>query len=84
MIGRTITEELRISMQKTIVNAVQNLIDNQSPELTEKERINAIQGITIDTPTEDQSTLYVKVLVSSIAGEIIDCSVGFSLGDKNV
>lgn len=84
LIGRTITEELRISMQKTIVNAVQNLIDNQSPELTEKERINAIQGITIDTPTEDQSTLYVKVLVSSIAGEIIDCSVGFSLGDKNV
>ena len=81
LIGQTITESLRISMQKTIVNAVQNLIDNQATELTEKERINAIQGITIDTPDADLSTLYVKVLVSSVAGELIDCSIGFNLKD---
>lgn len=82
LIGQTITESLRISMQKTIVNAVQNLIDNQDIALTDKERINAIQGITIDTPDSDLSTLYVKVLVSSVAGEIIDCSIGFNLKDS--
>lgn len=81
LIGQTITDSLRISMQKTIVNAVQNLIDNQATDLTDKERINAIQGITIDTPDADQSTLYVKVLVSSVAGELIDCSIGFNLKD---
>lgn len=79
LIGQPITENLRIILQKTIVNAVQNLIDNQDASLDSKERINAIQGITLDTPDADKTTLYVKVLVSSTAGELIDCSIGFNL-----
>ena len=79
LIGQPITENLRITLQKTIVNAVQNLIDNQDASLDSKERINAIQGITLDTPDEDKTLLYVTVIVSSDAGSLIDCSIGFDL-----
>ena len=82
LIGQTITEPLRITIQKTITNAVQNLIDSQGADLTPKERINAIQGITIDTPNEERTLLYITVLVSSAAGELIDCSIGFDLEDR--
>lgn len=82
LIGQPITESLRISLQKTIVNAVQNIIDRQGVNLTSEERIQAIKGITLDTPTEMQDLLYVTVLVESEIGELIDCSIGFNLEDR--
>lgn len=82
LIGQVITDNVRITLQKTIQNAVQNLIDKQGTNLTDEERINAIQGITIDTPDTERTLLYVTVLVSSVAGELIDCSIGFDLEDK--
>ena len=82
MVGDVITDTTRITLQKTIVNCIDNLIADQPAELNDDERILTIGGIMLDTPDEDKTVLYVKVIVVSAKGEYIDCSVGFNLGDK--
>lgn len=84
MVGDVITDTTRIVLQKTIVNCINNLIKDQPEDLTDDERIYSLQGITIDTPEQDKTIFLVKVVVLSAAGEYIDCSIGFNLGEKNV
>ena len=81
MVGNVITDTTRITLQKTITNCIQNLIDNQPEDLDASETIQTIGGITLDTPTEDKTALYVQVIVISATGEYIDCSIGFDLGE---
>lgn len=81
MVGNIINETTRIVLQKTIVTCIDNLIQNQPVDLEDDERILTLQGITIDTPTEDQTVFFVKVIVISYNGEYIDCSIGFNLGE---
>ena len=80
MVGNVITETTRIVLQKTIVSCIDNLIQNQPEDLDPEERILTLQGITIDTPTNDNTVFFVKVIVLSYNNEYIDCSIGFNLG----
>lgn len=79
MVGTMITTETRILLQTTIVNAMNNLIANQPATYTPYETINTLEGITIEAVDDQQDAFFVKVIVSSEAGETIDCSVGFKL-----
>lgn len=81
MVGQAISETTRIVLQKTIINCVNNLILEQPEDLEPEERIRSILGITLDTPKTDVTVLYVKVVVLSDAGESVDCSIGFNLGE---
>lgn len=81
MVGNVINDTTRIVLQKTVVNCINNLIQNQPVDLEDDERILSLQGITIDTPTDDQTVFFVKVIVISYNGEYIDCSIGFNLGE---
>ena len=82
LIGGTITDETRITIQTTITNAINNLIADQPTSYTDEETINAIEGMTIEQDPSDATKLYVKVSVSNEVGEIIDCAIGFNLEDN--
>ena len=81
LVGDVINETTRIVLQKTIVNCIDNLITNQSSDLSPEERIQTIAGITLDTPDDEKTSLFVTVIVVSATGEYINCSIGFNLGD---
>jgi len=79
MVGKVITDDLRIVMQATISDAVRNLIQNQPEDYLPEERIYALTGITIEAAPFAADAFFVKVIVQSEAGETIDCSVAFKL-----
>lgn len=81
LVGDVVTETTRITLQKTIVNCIDNLIQNQSSDLDVDERIRTLAGITIDHRKDVPDVLYVTVIVISELGEYIDCSIGFNLGE---
>lgn len=82
LVGKTITEDTRIIIQKLIVDCVTSLIRNQSADLTTSERIKSLKGITIDTANTDTNSdrvLLIKVVVTNENDEEIDCSINFNL-----
>jgi hypothetical protein len=84
LVGQSITDEIKITLQKTIVQAVTYLIQNQPAEYEDAEAIDCIKGITIGTlngadAIGSETVLLVKVVVISRAGETIDCSIDFNL-----
>lgn len=80
LVGRVITDDLRIIMETTIVNAITHLIQNQPEDYTPEERIASLSGITIEAAPNAVDAFFVKVIVVSDTGEEVDCSVAFKLG----
>ena len=83
LVGRVITEDTRIVVQKLIVDCITYLIKNQGAELTTAERIKSLKGITLDVIQDESKlsarVLLVKVVVTNEDNEEIDCSINFNL-----
>lgn len=81
VVGTYISDELRLGLQVTIMSCLQNLITNQPTAYTDEERIVAIKGINIETKDDYPDAFFIRVIVTSAAGEEIDCSVAFKVGE---
>lgn len=79
LVGRVVTDDVRIIMQTTIMNCVNHLINNQPPTYTDEETIRGLDGITIEELGNGNDAFAVKVIVTNALGEKIDCSVAFNL-----
>lgn len=81
LIGRIITEDVRLIMQTTVMNCVNHLIEVQPTTYTDEETIVAVEGMTIEDLSNgnNNEAFAVKVIVSNRLGEKIDCSVAFNL-----
>ncbi len=79
LIGKPITEDVRIIIQTTVVQCVNHLMSNTPIEYTPEETISSIDGITIEELGTGNDAFAIKVIVSNRLGERIDCSIAFNL-----
>ena len=81
MVGTYMSEEVSLGLQITVVSALQNLINSQPVYYTDEERIASVKGISVDSRDDYPGTFFIRVVVMSAAGEEIDCSVAFKIGE---
>lgn len=81
LIGKAVTDDIRVIMQTTIIQCVQHLITIQPADLDDDETITSVAGITIEdiSAGNGHDAFAVRVLVTNRSGDTIDCSVAFNL-----
>lgn len=79
LIGNVITEDFRVVLQKTVENAIDNLIEDQPIDLDPEERIVKLITMSIDTPTTDRTVVKLDIAVMNDLGETVDNTIGFNI-----